>query len=369
MSAVALIGAFTALMAATMGLVMNDIKRVMAYSTISQLGYMMAALGVGAYSAAIFHLFNHAFFKALLFLSAGSVNHATGTFDMRFMGGLRRYMPWTYATMMVASLSLAGIFPFSGFWSKDEILLDAWLGGSVVDGAVFWLLLVTVFLTAFYAFRMVFMTFHGEFRGGVEAEARAYGHSPSHSGHEVHLAESPVVMVWPMVLLAAGSLLSGYLANPPAAVLGIPSHWFSEFVVAPGAHPEVLPMNFGLASLSMVVALAGIALAGAIYLVGRPSPIAVGRAFRPAYTLFFRKYFMDDLYEGVIVARGFYRGFAAMLDWFDSAIVDGTVDSIGWFGRNVGRAMAQLQTGQVQGYAIAIFVGIILILVAYLVWG
>jgi len=151
MSAVAIIGAFTAFFAATMGLVMNDIKRVMAYSTISQLGYMMAALGVGAYGAAIFHLFNHAFFKALLFLGAGSVNHATGTFDMRYMGGLRRYMPLTYATTLIAALSLVGIFPLSGFWSKDEILLAAWRGGSPVSVVTFWLLMVSVFLTALYS--------------------------------------------------------------------------------------------------------------------------------------------------------------------------------------------------------------------------
>ena len=168
MSMVAIVGAFTALFAATMGMASYDIKRVMAFSTVSQLGYMIAALGIGAYGVAIFHLFNHAFFKALLFMGAGSVNHATGTFDMRYMGGLRKAMPWTYWTVLIASLSLSGIFPFAGFWSKDEILLHAWRGGASVDTVVFWLLIVAAFLTALYTFRMVYMTFHGEFRGGVD---------------------------------------------------------------------------------------------------------------------------------------------------------------------------------------------------------
>ena len=187
MSMVAIVGAFTALFAATMGMASYDIKRVMAFSTVSQLGYMIAALGIGAYGVAIFHLFNHAFFKALLFMGAGSVNHATGTFDMRYMGGLRKVMPWTYWTVLIASLSLSGIFPFAGFWSKDEILIHAWRGGGSVDTVVFWLLIVAAFLTALYTFRMVYMTFHGEFRGGVEREMEDRGEAPVHGGHGVHL--------------------------------------------------------------------------------------------------------------------------------------------------------------------------------------
>ena len=162
MTTVAVIGGFTAIFAATMGLVMNDIKRVLAYSTISQLGYMMLGLGVGGIAIGIFHLFNHAFFKALLFLGAGSVNHATGTFDMRQMGGLRKIMPWTYATFLIASLSLAGIWPLAGFWSKDEILASALENQPVL----FVLAMITVFMTAFYMFRVVFMTFGGKYRGG-----------------------------------------------------------------------------------------------------------------------------------------------------------------------------------------------------------
>jgi NADH-quinone oxidoreductase subunit L len=207
---VAIIGGFTAIFAASIGLVMTDIKRVLAYSTISQLGYMMLGLGAAGIGIAhggnvtveaakaataigIFHLFNHAFFKALLFLGAGSVNHATGTFDMRLMGGLRRMMPWTYGTFVIASLSIAGIWPLAGFWSKDEILAISLQS----QPFLFVLALITVFMTAFYMFRAVFMTFGGEYRGG----------SPEAHGHP---HESPPVMVMPMVILAVLAVVSGF---------------------------------------------------------------------------------------------------------------------------------------------------------------
>ena len=184
---IAAVGGTTALIAALLALVVVDIKRVLAYSTISQLGYMMLALGMGGYVAAIFHLLTHAFFKALLFLGSGSVNHATNTFDMRKMGGLRKFMPWTYATFMIASLSLSGVFPLAGFWSKDEILGDAWRDQQVF----FWLALGVVFLTAFYMFRAIFLTFEGAYQGGEEPEEGGHGGDPS-TPHE-----SPWVMVAP----------------------------------------------------------------------------------------------------------------------------------------------------------------------------
>ena len=194
MNTVAIIGGITAIFAASMGLVMNDIKRVLAYSTVSQLGYMMLALGVGAYGAAIFHLFTHAFFKALLFLGSGSVNHATGTFDMRYMGGLRVAMPKTYLTFIIGSLSLAGIVPLAGFWSKDEILSHAFSGGNTISSIVFALALIAAFMTAFYMFRAVFMTFHGNFKGGADRDPDA------HSEHPIHLEESPATMTWPLII-------------------------------------------------------------------------------------------------------------------------------------------------------------------------
>ena len=367
MRTVALVGAFTALFAATMGLVSNDIKRVLAYSTVSQLGYMMAALGVGALGAAVFHLFNHAFFKALLFMGAGSVNHATGTFDMRYMGGLRRVMPLTYITMMIGSLSLAGIFPFSGFWSKDEILLHAGRGDSLVDGVVFWALIVGVFLTAVYAFRMIFMTFHGQFRGGVdkELEERAAG-SPAGASHSLHLGESPWSMILPMLVLGVASVVSGYIANPfgfKHGFLGIEAHWFSHFL---GDKSDI---SVPLAGVSVAIAAAGMALAAAIYVWPKLTFKWLSRPVRPVHKLLSEKYYMDHLYERQVVARGFYRLVCGTLDWFDRNIVDSMVETVGLLSRNIGGPLSLFQTGRVQEYAVGIAAGITLIVGVYLIWG
>ena len=371
MAAVALVGAFTALFAASMGLVMKDIKRVLAYSTISQLGYMMAALGIGAYGAAIFHLFTHAFFKALLFLGAGSVNHATGTFDMRYMGGLWKIMPWTYGLMMIGSLSLVGIFPLAGFWSKDEILGYAWKGGGLVETVVFWLLAVSVAATAFYTFRMMYMTFHGKFRGGVEAEETEQDISAEEShGGKVHLKESPVVMVLPMVILGVGAIVGGYFVNPQEELLGVPVHWFSEFVVPPVVeHGKVLPLNSILAAATTIVALGFIGLATAMYVRGMRAGPGVEKAVEPVRRTVERKYYLDELCEDQVVSKGFYGKLGGVLDWFDQQVVDGVVDAAGWFSRNLGWAFGRLQSGQVQFYGVGITTGIVVIMVAYLVWG
>jgi NADH-quinone oxidoreductase subunit L len=380
-----LIGGFTAFMAATIGLVMNDIKRVMAYSTISQLGYMMAALGVGAYGAALFHLFTHAFFKALLFLCAGSVNHAAGTFNMRYMGGLRRYQPWTYALMLIGGLSLVGIIPFAGFWSKDEILVEAWLGSDLVGRGVSWvvfgLLIAGVVLTAFYTFRMIHLTFHGEFRGGGEREiydaAETNKPRPQAVSEHIHLGESPVVMIAPMAFLGFASLATGYLVNPHwvESFLLIPGHWITEYLTSglAFANLELHGFNVGMAIASNVVALAGIALASTLYLRRRErearelaEPLA---RVKPVYTLLFQRYYVDTLYEDIIVRRLFYRGFAAVTDWIDRNLVDGLVDFIGAAFRNSGRVMALAQTGQVQFYGAMVVLGSIIILVGYLIFG
>ena len=371
MTTVAIVGAFTALFAATMGLVMNDIKRVLAYSTISQLGYMMAALGMGAYGVAIFHLFNHAFFKALLFLGAGSVNHATGTFDMRYMGGLWRRMPLTYITTLIGAVSLVGLFPLAGFWSKDEILRHAWDGTGSVNTVVFWFLFIGVFLTAVYTFRMVLMTFHGEFRGGGDREMaeQAQG-APAGASRGMHLAESPWVMVLPMVVLAVGAAFSGYLANAEKGFLGIDTHWFTSFVVPPILQaPEILGVDRLLAAVVMAIAVAGVSMAIGLYMARTEITIALRRPLEGVRALLSRKYYMDHLYEDGIVRRGFYRVFTSILDWFDRSIVDGVADFVGMVSRNVGRAVSQLQTGQVQAYGVAIALGIVFILVGYLIWG
>ena len=388
MTVVALVGAFTALMAATMGLVMNDIKRVMAYSTISQLGYMMAALGMGLYGAAIFHLFTHAAFKALLFLGAGSVNHATGTFNMRYMGGLRHRMPYTYWLVVIGGLSLVGIVPMAGFWSKDEILLGAWNGNPLLE---FWVnravvagLLAGVVLTGFYTLRMIFMTFHGEFRGGVEQEMEDAGQTAApadtgqgDAGHvERHLHESPWVMVLPMLALGIGAVLAGFLANPQWFNLaGIPKHWITEFLIH-GLESNVLvgALHFGTLNLNPLMALASTAIAlagvGAAYLLyGRrnlPDGDPLDRA-GPVHRLLTQKYYLDALYEGVAVRRVFYRAFAGSVDWLERNLVDGAVDLLGWGFRNFGPLiLSRFQTGQVQTYGAVVALGGLAILLGFL---
>ena len=356
MNTVAIVGGFTALFAASMGLVANDIKRVLAYSTVSQLGFMMLALGVGALGPAIFHLFTHAFFKALLFLGSGSVSHATGTFDMRYMGGLRGKMPLTYATFLIGGLSLAGIFPLAGFWSKDEILADAWRHSGIVSQVVFWLALAAVFMTAFYIFRAIFMTFEGEFKGGAEADPDA-----EPLGEGVHLAESPPVMVWPLGILAAGAVLAGFAVNPTIDLGSIPGHWFTEFLGEKHAK-----FNFALAAASTLVAAAGIGLAYLMYVARRVSPERLSEQFAPVHRLLYRKYYMDEAYELYGVQRGLYGGLAYALDWADRAVIDRLVNMLGWFAANIGGALRQAQTGQLQAYGTVISVGILAMLGMYL---
>jgi NADH-quinone oxidoreductase subunit L len=340
LTTVAAVGGFTAIFAASMGLVMTDIKRVLAYSTISQLGYMMLGLGTGGIAIGIFHLFNHAFFKALLFLGAGSVNHATGTFDMRYMGGLRKIMPWTYATFLIASLSLAGIWPLSGFWSKDEILITSLDKQPVL----FALAMITVFMTAFYMFRVIFMTFGGEYRGG----------GPDAHGHP---HESPPVMVMPMVVLAVLAVVSGLwnVTGQFGAFMGHgETHSFVEGFF--GIFTHLLPW------LSLILAGLGILFAYAIYSAKWISAERIGRLFSPLYTVFFRKYWMDELYEKVIVGKVLIGGFFAGLQLFDSKGVDGVVNGLGNTTVIGGRALRRAQTGQLQLYGVFIGIGLLVII-------
>ncbi|MCX6002463.1 MAG: NADH-quinone oxidoreductase subunit L, partial [Chloroflexi bacterium] len=345
MTVVAVIGAFTAIFAASIGLVMNDIKRVLAYSTISQLGFMMLGLGVGSVAIGIFHLFTHAFFKALLFLGSGSVNHGTGTFDMRLMGGLRKAMPWTYITFVIGALSLAGIWPLAGFWSKDEILVSAFTNNPVLFG----LAIITVFMTAFYMFRAIFMTFHGEYRGGAEPEHGAHGDSHSHGPHE-----SPAVMVVPLVILAVLAVCIGWIN-----VTG----FFSQLMGSGEAEAVSFAQGFfgvlthPLPLISLIVALLGIFLAYAMYCVNWISPAKIGKAFKPVYTLLYRKYFMDELYENVIVKTILYNGIFKWMAMFDSSVVDGTVNGAAQGTALAGGALRKLQTGQTQLYVITIAIG------------
>ncbi len=340
LTTVAVIGGFTAIFAASMGLVMTDIKRVLAYSTISQLGYMMLGLGAGGVAIGIFHLFNHAFFKALLFLGAGSVNHATGTFDMRRMGGLRKIMPWTYATFLIASLSIAGIWPLAGFWSKDEILISSLDKQPIL----FYLAMITVFMTAFYMFRVIFMTFGGEYRGG-DPEAQGHPH------------ESPPTMVMPMVVLAVLAVVSGLwnVTGQFGAFMGHgETHSFVEGFF--GIFADPLPW------ISLILAGMGILLAYAIYSTKWLSAERIGRLFSPLYTLFFRKYWLDELYEKVIVGKVLIGGIFAGLQIFDSKGVDGVVNGLASVTTVGGRAIRKVQTGQLQLYGLVIGIGLVVII-------
>jgi NADH-quinone oxidoreductase subunit L len=343
---VAAIGGTTALMAALLAVVVTDIKRVLAYSTISQLGYMMLALGLGGYAAGIFHLLTHAFFKALLFLSSGSVNHATNTFDMRRMGGLRRAMPWTYATFLIASLSLAGVFPLAGFWSKDEILGDAWREQPVL----FWIALGVVFLTAFYMFRAIFMTFEGKYQGGEAPEDETHGADPAHPH------ESPPVMLLPLIVLAVPAALIGF-----TNVNGGIEHLL--FGAVPAETHEALhefEFSWGIALGSSAVALAGIGGAWLFYGARVLSADRARQALRPVHVLLERKYFLDDLYERVIVQRVVYGTATVVLALFDFFVVDRIANGVGSALRAGSSGLRMLQTGQVQVYGAVAFAGLIL---------
>ncbi|MFC1916210.1 NADH-quinone oxidoreductase subunit L, partial [Chloroflexota bacterium] len=320
-------------------------KRVLAYSTISQLGYMMLGLGVGGVAIGIFHLFNHAFFKALLFLGSGSVNHATGTFDMRLMGGLRKVMPWTYATFAIASLSIAGIWPLSGFWSKDEIVISSFASQPIL----FYLAMITVFMTAFYMFRAVFMTFGGEYRGGAPEAPSSHPH------------ESPRVMVIPMVVLAVLAVVSG-LWNVTGHFDVFMGHGETHGFAEGFFHPFTQPLPW----ISLILAGLGILLAYAMYSKQWLSPQRVGSLFRPLYTLFYRKYWFDELYENIIVRTALLNGFFAGLQRFDDSGVDGVVNGVANGTIAGGRAIRYAQTGQLQLYGLFIGIGVLaIILVVY----
>jgi len=383
MTLVALIGGFTAVFAATMGLVANDIKRVLAYSTISQLGYMMLALGVGAYAPALFHLFTHAFFKAALFLGAGSVHHASGTFNMNYMGGLKKHMPRTYWGMVIASLSLAGLFPFSGFWSKDEILGHAAEVGTMTGNIVLALGLVAALMTAFYMFRAIFLTFHGEWKGGGEQEiedAEVAGDPVPVGSTHSHFGESPWLMVGPIMLLAVLAIGIGFFSNPVVEIGSIDKHAFAHFVTV--ENHEVFPtheaaehagaapvFNYVVAGISTVLAIAGIGLAYLMYIKVSISPTAMGDRFQPIYKLMFRKYYFDELYENVIVRKGFYKYVADALRWFDEHWIDNAnVHLSNWVSR-IGKSGALIQNGQTQTYAVGMVVGVVAVVAAFLLWG
>ena len=376
LTVVASIGAFTAIFAASMGLVMFDIKRVLAYCTVSQLGYMMLGLGTGGVAIGMFHLFNHAFCKALLFMGSGSVNHATGTFDMRLMGGLRKKMPWTFITFLIGSISMAGVWPLACFWSKDEVLLSAWDSGNWNDGRLilFYLAMITVFMTAFYMFRAVFMTFTGDYKGGAPSE---HGHDDNGEHHGVH--ESPFVMVLPLVILTVlaigsawinffsgedGGFFAKFLASPAYAELGV--H---------GAHHEEVHGFFdvflhpGLPLVGLVLGLSGITLAYLMYGAKVISPDTVGKVFKPFRKIFFAKYWFDEIYERVFVVRILMDGVFHACHWFDVHVVDKIVNTVADVTVEAGNLLRKAQTGQLQGYGVGILVGVLVITTLFYIFG
>jgi len=356
---VATIGTLTAFMAAFIALTANDIKKVLAYSTISQLGYMIAALGVGGFSAGTFHLMTHAFFKALLFLGAGSVIHGTGTQDIREMGGLFGKMKSTATTFLIASLAIAGVPPLAGFWSKDEILVVAFEGGSPW---IYWILLITSFMTAFYMFRLVFLTFFGKPRN-----------------HEVHAHESPAIMTAPLWVLAIGSAIIGIPGSPWM------KNWFQHFIHG-GQGAAEHHINWFVLHSSIIVGFGGILLAAVMYLWVPALAEAMGRIFRPLYNASINKLWFDELYS-VIIIRPFhwigrlsYRFDANVIDWLvnatglstlkgsdlqnwiDTYIVDGAVNAVGAITRFFSAVLRRMQTGLIQNYLLIVFAGVIVLM-------
>ncbi|MGB7585488.1 MAG: NADH-quinone oxidoreductase subunit L [Terriglobales bacterium] len=385
MKTVAIVGALTAIFAASIGLVQNDIKRVLAYSTVSQLGYMFLALGVGAFAAGVFHVFTHAFFKALLFLGSGSVIHAmSGEQDMRNMGGLHKRIPITHWTMFIATFAIAGIPPFAGFFSKDEILWQTWSS----EGDAFrllWLIgFVTALMTAFYMFRLMLLTFHGRPRMSHEVE------------HHIH--ESPKSMTVPLIILAICSLCAGWLGWPHSLggsdrfaafldpVFARETHVFrvegEHAQLAAGRKEEehTSPVEYGLMFLSVAAAVVGWGMANRSYRnadKGYVEPIAA--AAPPVYDLLYNKYYVDEAYDYAFTGRrkvGDVRlgvmGAGDASSWFDSHVIDGIVNDAGWLTRLTGTISSWIDKWIIDGLLVngpAVLSRIISYPVRILQWG
>jgi NADH-quinone oxidoreductase subunit L len=364
---VAIVGTATALLAGTIGLVQNDIKRVLAYSTVSQLGYMFLAMGVGAYASGIFHLYTHAFFKALLFLGSGAVIHAlAGEQDMRKMGGLKKELPITYWTFVVGAVAIAGIPPFAGFFSKDEILYRTYASGHTV----LWVVgVLTALLTATYMFRLVFMTFHGERSSLASASTHGDHADPmdrvdhvDHKSSGAHLHDAPPAMAVALIVLAIGSVAAGW-----AGIGGRFEHFLEpSFGAAAGEAVEGGPETT-LMIVSVVVALAGIGMAAYFFLVNRRAADRAAAQLSGVHRLLSNKYYVDEVYDAAIVQPirivsedGLWKG-------VDIGVIDRTVNGVAGAVAGGGEVLRRLQTGSVRAYAVSIFLGGVLIL-GYFLW-
>jgi NADH-quinone oxidoreductase subunit L len=366
MFVVALIGALTAFYAATIGLVQTDIKKVLAYSTVSQLGYMFLGLGVGAYASGVFHLMTHAFFKGLLFLSAGSVIHAMGgDQEMPHMGGLRSKIPITFWCMFIATFAITGIPGFAGFFSKDEILEAARSGPNA--NVWLWLLgLIGAGFTSFYMFRLIFLTFFGE---------------PRYDEHKVHVHESPYNMTVPLILLAILSTVGGWAAAPhlvggtdyfekflhpvfsmyaPAGVEGMP-----EAVEAPG-----IMLLHALTGWPVLIALAGLLIAWWFYIKSPQTPKKLAESLRGPYTLVLHKYYVDELYNAVIVQPLLWISTNVLWHVVDEGVIDGTVNGVARVSRDTGSELREIQSGNARSYATWVVIGAVGVTVLMLgLWG
>jgi NADH-quinone oxidoreductase subunit L len=366
---VGVIGGSTALFAATIGLVQNDIKRVLAYSTVSQLGYMFLGCGIGAYTAAIFHLMTHAFFKALLFLSAGSVIHALGgEQDIRKMGGLSHKIPWTHKLFFIGTIAIAGIPPFAGFWSKDEIMAHAFTHHQYV---LYGMAAIGAFLTSFYMFRLTYLTFYGQSRMDHHTEE--------------HIHESPMVMIAPLMVLGLLSLAGGFIGFPPE------HGWLHQFLApvagAGSQHEASTGVVLSLMMIASGIALFGWALAHYLYSMNPTAPDRWAAKAQVVYKTLLNKYYVDELYDLLFVEPT--KKLGLLLDWFDRVVVDGIVRGVGqiaelgaagstWAEKHViygvinivgygnhlmAKQWRQLQSGMVHHYAAIIVAGLFLLAV------
>ncbi len=393
---VAVIGAATAFFAGTIGLVQNDIKRVLAYSTVSQLGYMFLAMGVGAYTAGIFHLYTHAFFKALLFLGSGAVIHAlAGEQDIRRMGGLKDKLPITYWTFLIGSLAIAGVPGLAGFFSKDEILFKTYAGGHTL----LWVVgMLTSLMTATYMFRLVFLTFWGESRTPAAAHGHdAHGHDAhGHGGHGDHLHDAPKPMAFALIALTVGSVLAGYIGLPHA--LGGSNRlekWLEPSLTAPhmeasavagagttepaeaaapaaaehggeGEHAESTGVELGLMGLSSVVALSGIGLAWFFFVADPRRAESVAQSFSGLRTVLLNKYYVDEAYDAAIVQPLKITSEQVLWKVVDANGIDGAVNGAAESVGGLGELLRRLQTGSVRAYAASLLLGAVLVFGYYL---
>ena len=376
---VAVIGAATALMAGTIGLVQNDIKRVLAYSTVSQLGYMFLAMGVGAYAAGVFHLYTHAFFKALLFLGSGAVIHAlAGEQDLRKMGGLKKELPITYWTFLIGALAIAGVPGLAGFFSKDEILFRTFASGHMI----LWVVgLLTSLLTAIYMFRIVFLAFHGprvNLEHPVNLEHLEHSENPEHpenpekpenpEHHAHHLHDAPPAMAIALIVLAVGSVVAGYAGFP--SVLG-GGDWFARYLepsfgVMPAAEVAEHGLELTLMLVSIAVAVAGIAIAFYFFLKNRRAADAVAGRFGAVRTLLLNKYYVDEIYDATLVQPIRLTSEFGLWKIVDVRFIDAAVNGVGSVVAGVSGGLRKVQTGSVRAYAASVFVGVVLILGYYL---